>query len=165
MSATFSCGAQWAALTSAALLAWFAIAMAATAGLKSPLDYSVFSASAGALLLSPNAITVGASGAIFGLFGALVILERQGTYALGGSVMGLVILNVVFTFAIPNISIGGHLGGLIGGMLAMAALSIAGRHPVYGRFDLLSLLALLAIAAGSIFIAYLRVRGYPTGNF
>ena len=47
----------------------------------------------------------------------------------------------------------------------MAALSIAGRHPVYGRFDLLSLLALLAIAAGSIFVAYLRVRGYPTGNF
>lgn len=43
---------RWAALGSAALLAWFAIAMAATAGLKSPLDYSVFSASAGALLLA-----------------------------------------------------------------------------------------------------------------
>ena len=42
---------RWAAFGSAALLAWFAIAMAATAGLKSPLDYSVFSASAGALLL------------------------------------------------------------------------------------------------------------------
>jgi hypothetical protein len=42
---------RWAAFGSAALLAWFAIAKA-TAGLKSPLDYSVFSASAGALLLA-----------------------------------------------------------------------------------------------------------------
>jgi uncharacterized membrane protein YphA (DoxX/SURF4 family) len=46
---------RWAAFGSAALLAWFAIAMAATAGLKSPLDYSVFSASAGALLLARSA--------------------------------------------------------------------------------------------------------------
>ena len=43
---------RWAAIGSALLLAWFAIAMALTAGLKSPLDYSVFSASAGALLLA-----------------------------------------------------------------------------------------------------------------
>jgi uncharacterized membrane protein YphA (DoxX/SURF4 family) len=43
---------RWAAFGSAALLAWFGTAMAATAGLKSPLDYSVFSASAGALLLA-----------------------------------------------------------------------------------------------------------------
>jgi putative oxidoreductase len=41
-----------AAFGGAALLAWFGIAMAATAGPKSPLDYSVFSASAGALLLA-----------------------------------------------------------------------------------------------------------------
>ena len=43
---------RWIAFGSAALLAWFGVAMAATAGLKSPLDYSVFSASAGALLLA-----------------------------------------------------------------------------------------------------------------
>lgn len=43
---------RWAALGSAVLLAWFATAMAISAGLKSPLDYSVFSASAGALLLA-----------------------------------------------------------------------------------------------------------------
>ena len=43
---------RWIALGSAALLAWFGVAMAATAGLKSPLDYSVFSASGGALLLA-----------------------------------------------------------------------------------------------------------------
>jgi uncharacterized membrane protein YphA (DoxX/SURF4 family) len=43
---------RWAALGSAVLLVWFATAMAVTAGVKSPLDYSVFSASAGALLLA-----------------------------------------------------------------------------------------------------------------
>ena len=42
----------------------------------------------------------------------------------------------------------------------MLALSVAGRHPVYGRLDLLSVLALLGIAAGSVLVAYLRVRGY-----
>lgn len=43
---------RWVALGSAVLLAWFATAMAVYAGIKSPLDYSVFSASAGALLLA-----------------------------------------------------------------------------------------------------------------
>lgn len=127
---------------------------------------SALAGSAGALLLSGEFVpTVGASGAVFGILGAGVVLERKQINVFGGGALFVVILNLAFTFLVPNISIGGHLGGLIGGMLAMAALSIAGRHPVYGRFDLLSLLALLAIAAGSIFVAYLRVRGYPTGNF
>jgi uncharacterized membrane protein YphA (DoxX/SURF4 family) len=43
---------RWVALGSAALLALFGTAMAISFGFKSPLDYSVFSASAGALLLA-----------------------------------------------------------------------------------------------------------------
>jgi membrane associated rhomboid family serine protease len=122
---------------------------------------SALAGSAGALLLSPNAVTVGASGAIFGLFGALVVLERQGTYALGGSVMGLVILNLVFTFAIPNISIGGHLGGLVGGALAMLALSRFGRgHAIYGRPGLVGIVGVVAVGALAIAVAWARVRGY-----
>jgi hypothetical protein len=42
----------------------------------------------------------------------------------------------------------------------MLALSIAGRHPVYGRLDILPILALVSIAAGSVLVAYLRVSGY-----
>ena len=70
----------------------------------------------GALLLTPNSLTAGASGAIFGLMGALLVLERQrGVSLLGGQIGGLLVINLVFTFGVPGISIGGHLGGLAGG--------------------------------------------------
>ena len=151
------------------MLWWFGQALESMLGRARFLGVyfvSALAGSAGALLLSGEFVpTVGASGAVFGILGAGVVLERKQINVFGGGALFVVVLNLAFTFLVPNISIGGHIGGLIGGMLAMAALSIAGRHPIYGRFDLLSLLALLAIAAGSIFIAYLRVRGYPTGNF
>jgi membrane associated rhomboid family serine protease len=88
------------------------------------------------------------------------VLERRQIYVFGGGALVVVVLNIVFTFAVSNISIGGHLGGLAGGILAMLALSVAGRHPIHGRLDVVSFLSLLAIAAGSVLLAYLRVRGY-----
>jgi membrane associated rhomboid family serine protease len=118
---------------------------------------------AGALLLSPDAITVGASGAIFGLFGAALVAERQGTYLLGGSVMGLVIVNFVFTFAFASsgISLGGHLGGFVAGALSMLALTRFGRgHAVYGRPGLLGILGVVAVGAFCLLAAWARVRGY-----
>ncbi len=77
--------------------------------------------SAGALYVTPDAATAGASAAIFGVFGALLVLERRGTIATGGQVLMLIVLNLVFTFAIPGISIGGHIGGLIAGIAVMLA--------------------------------------------
>jgi membrane associated rhomboid family serine protease len=88
------------------------------------------------------------------------VLERRQVYVFGGGALFIVILNIAFSFAVANISIGGHLGGLAGGVLAMLALSVAGRHPVYGRMDPLAVLMLLGIAAGSVLVAYMRVRGY-----
>jgi membrane associated rhomboid family serine protease len=76
---------------------------------------------AGALIASPNAITVGASGAIFGILGALFVLERQRHLATGGQIAGLIVINLIFTFAFPGISIGGHLGGLAAGVVLMLA--------------------------------------------
>ena len=117
--------------------------------------------SAGALIASPTGVTVGASGAIFGILGAAIVLERQGTYVLGGSALPLLIVNLAFTFAVPGISIGGHLGGAIGGALCILALSQLGkRSAVYSRIDLLSIASLIAIGALSVAVAYWKVRGY-----
>jgi membrane associated rhomboid family serine protease len=116
--------------------------------------------SAGALLFDPNAITVGASGAIFGLLGAALVLERQRNYVLGGSALSFLVINLIFTFAIPNISIGGHLGGLAGGVLGALALSRFGRtHAIYGRPGLLGAAGLVAVGIASVALAYWRVQG------
>ena len=116
--------------------------------------------SAGAIILDPHAVTVGASGAIFGILGAALVLEAQRNYVLGGQAAGLIVVNLVLTFAIPNISIGGHVGGLLGGALSMLALSRFGRtHAIYGRPGLLGVLGLVAVGVASVLVAYFRVQG------
>jgi membrane associated rhomboid family serine protease len=132
-----------------------------------PLRYAMLyvvsglAGSAGALLLDPNAVTVGASGAIYGILGAAIVLERQQTYVLGGAAITLLAVNLAFTFAVPGISIGGHLGGLAGGVLATLALSRFGRgSAVYGRNDLASVAGIAAVGLLSVFVAYLSVNGY-----
>lgn len=73
----------------------------------------------GALLMAPNTFTVGASGAVFGLMGALFVAERKGVFGGYRSSVGfLIVINLVLSFAIPGISIGGHIGGLIAGAAA-----------------------------------------------
>ena len=116
--------------------------------------------SAGALLQTPG-VTVGASGAIFGILGAMVILEWQITGQLAGQAMSLVAINLVISFLIPGISWGGHVGGLIGGVLIMLAYAHwrDGRAQ-YGQIGIPGVLGLIAVAAGSVAIAYFRVRGY-----
>ncbi len=86
---------------------------------------SLLAGSFGALLLesNPEKLTYGASGAVFGLMGAAVIVLRNRGINPMESGLGLWIgLNLLITFAIPNISIGGHIGGLVGGGLAALLL-------------------------------------------
>lgn len=98
---------------------------------------SLFWGAAGALLLSPGELTIGASGAIFGIMGAMVVMFRQRGIAIMESGLGiLILLNLAFTLFIPGVSIGGHIGGLIGGALCGYVLSGYGRgHIAYGRFS------------------------------
>ena len=77
---------------------------------------SLLCGSLGVLLLSPNSVTVGASGAVFGLMGAAFVLQRlRGVDPMASGIGPVILLNLAITFVIPGISIGGHLGGLIGG--------------------------------------------------
>jgi membrane associated rhomboid family serine protease len=122
---------------------------------------SALAGSAGALLLSPTTPSVGASGAVFGILGAGLVLERRRVYVFGGSALGIVAVNLILTFAIGNISIGGHLGGLAGGVGAMLILTRFGRSaPLLSREGLPALASLVGIAVVSVLISYARVRGY-----
>jgi membrane associated rhomboid family serine protease len=118
--------------------------------------------SAGALLLDPTVPTVGASGAIFGILGAGLIMEQvQKDYVFGGSALGIIVINFVLTFSISNISKGGHIGGLIGGALAALGLSRFGRsHIAYGRPGTLGMAAIVLVGVVSVVIAYWTTRAY-----
>jgi membrane associated rhomboid family serine protease len=117
--------------------------------------------SAGALLVDPLAVTVGASGAVFGILGAWLILEWQATGSFVGQAFTWIAINLVFTFAVSNISWGGHLGGLAGGVLCTLALARFGRgHAAYGRLGVVGVAAVVAVGVVSVAIAYWKVRGY-----
>ena len=84
---------------------------------------SLLAGSFGALLIEPDSLTVGASGGIFGLMGAAVVVMRNRGINPMESGLGLWIgLNLLITFTVPHVSIGGHIGGLIGGALAALVL-------------------------------------------
>jgi membrane associated rhomboid family serine protease len=77
---------------------------------------ALLAGSFGAILLTPNALTGGASGAVFGLVGATAVGMRQrGISVWQTGVGGLLVVNLLITFTVPNISVGGHLGGLTAG--------------------------------------------------
>ena len=113
--------------------------------------------SAGALWFSSaSAVTVGASGAIFGLIGALLILEYLSTGSLMGQALVLILVNLALTFAVPGISIGGHLGGLAGGIIATFALM---RYP-HRPQRTVGIAVAIGVGVVSVALAYVRVRGY-----
>ena len=116
---------------------------------------SALAGSAGALVFTPNTATVGASGALFGLLGAALILERQRNFVLGGSALALIVINLILSFTLNNISVGGHIGGLIGGILCTLVLSKFGRgHAAYSRVGLWGIAGVAGVALLSIVVAY-----------
>jgi len=92
------------------------VALYLTAGLAGGVACYVF---------NPASATVGASGAIFGLFGALFVVFRR----LGQSVapiVPLLVINLAISF-VPGVSLAGHLGGLVTGAIVAAAFAYAPR--------------------------------------
>ena len=79
---------------------------------------SLLAGSFGALLFSPDIPVVGASGAIFGIFGALIVVARARGISIWQSGLGFfLVLNLVLSVSIRGIALGGHLGGLVAGLI------------------------------------------------
>jgi membrane associated rhomboid family serine protease len=108
---------------------------------------SLLCGSLGALLVSPHSLTVGASGAIFGLMGAAAVeLRARQIPIMQSGVGGLILINLIISFSIPGISWGGHIGGLIGGALAAALLRLADRQ----RRPALAVIGCIAICVAAV---------------
>ncbi|UGS37890.1 rhomboid family intramembrane serine protease [Capillimicrobium parvum] len=122
---------------------------------------SLLAGSFGALLLEPEALTVGASGAIFGLMGfAFVEMRSRGIDPFQTFIGWLIIINLVLGFVLNNVSIGGHVGGLIGGALAGFAFQYADRR----RQSSLGYAGCAVIAVGSIAAAIAVAGGAGLGS-
>ena len=113
---------------------------------------SALGGSVTAFLLAPqNTLGVGASGAIFGLFGAYYVVVRR----LGGStgsIVGLLAVNLVITFAVPFIDWRAHLGGLVTGALVSAALV----HAPRSRRDLVQAASCVAVLVLLVVLVVVR---------
>lgn len=112
---------------------------------------SAIGGSVGAVVLAPvlphtwNTAIVGASGAVFGLFGAvLVVLRRLGRSA--GGIVGVIVVNGVLSFVLPGVAWQAHLGGLVTGALLGAAYAYA---PA-GRQKPVSVLASVVVAVALV---------------
>lgn len=119
---------------------------------------SLLGGSFGALLLSPHALTIGASGAIFGIFGAAFVIARgRGFDAVASSIGIVLLINLALSIGAAHISLGAHLGGLAAGVLCALAI-VAGDRGMLGpnriaveviamaAVGLLSVLGALAVA-------------------
>lgn len=79
-------------------------------------------------IFSPSSISVGASGAIFGLFGAILIFALRERDRIGKNLMlnmiFVIAINLLFGFRMPNIDNSAHLGGLVGGLISAKLASL-----------------------------------------
>ncbi|HET7328823.1 MAG TPA: rhomboid family intramembrane serine protease [Nocardioidaceae bacterium] len=107
-------------------------------------------------LSPPAALTYGASGGVFGLLAAALVVYRKQGYDVSALLL-LLGVNLFFTFSVPNISWQGHIGGLVGGLITAAALAYAprrGRTALHSAaFVGLTVLCVALIAARSFMLS------------
>lgn len=119
----------------------------------SGLGGSVLSFATGDVL----AQAAGASGAIFGLFGAFFVILRHRNLQTGG-VTALIVVNLVLSFTVPNIDWRGHVGGLIAGALVALVLAYAPQGPRRDTFQFLGVGVLALVLASSAAVGAAHVR-------
>ncbi|WP_033828415.1 rhomboid family intramembrane serine protease [Bacillus andreraoultii] len=111
-------------------------------------------------IFSPH-LSAGASGAIFGLFGALLYfgLEHKQTFyrTIGPNIIALIVVNIGIGFVIPSIDISGHIGGMVGGFLAAGFTQLPDTKAKRNRYVFLVLAVLLTVAG--------LLYGYHFPNF
>jgi membrane associated rhomboid family serine protease len=116
---------------------------------------SLLGGSLGVILFDSGGVTGGASGAIFGLLaGASVALWRRGVNPFTSGIGTTLLLNLFITFAIPGISIGGHLGGAVAGALC-AVVMLAPPHRSFPTWATYA--APVAVGVGSVIASVLLV--------
>ncbi|WP_234396938.1 rhomboid family intramembrane serine protease [Bacillus massiliglaciei] len=120
--------------------------------------FSGFMGSLASFLIMPNTISAGASGAIFGCFGALLYFgvahPKLFFRTIGSSVIILIIINLGIGFSISGIDNAGHIGGLIGGFLAAGAVHLP-KKKAWTR-QLLFLVGTVILTAVLLKIGYSR---------
>jgi membrane associated rhomboid family serine protease len=116
---------------------------------------SVLGGAAGALIASPNALTGGASGGVFGVAAAAtLVLHRRGIRFWDTPFGPLIVINLLIDYFIPGISIGGHIGGMIAGVLTAEAMLRARKIGI----PLLGYLGALIVGVGSVGLALAVAR-------
>lgn len=93
--------------------------------------------------------TIGASGAIFGLLGALLVFSVK-LRANPQSILVWIGINFLFTITVSNVSWQGHLGGFVGGVLISGVLAYAPRGPRRTTYQVCGLVAIAALTALAI---------------
>jgi membrane associated rhomboid family serine protease len=118
-------------------------------------------------VLTPAA---GASGAIFGLFGAMFVIQRRRNFDTG-AIVGLIAVNLVITFTFANIDWEGHVGGLITGAAIAAVLAYAPTGPQRDRIQAVGCAAIAVVLAvtGALSAAHAHSRcpnvaSFPASN-
>jgi membrane associated rhomboid family serine protease len=101
-------------------------------------------------LFATAAASLGASGAVFGLMGAAAVeLRARRLSVMESGIGGLIVINLVLSFSLANISVGAHVGGLIGGALAAFAFRAAdARRLPWAGYVGCALLCAVSVAAG-----------------
>ncbi len=115
---------------------------------------SMLTASLMSCVINPNSVSVGASGAIFGLLGALVYFGYHYRLYLGSvlrnQIIPLILFNLLLGFMVSGIDNAAHLGGLIGGLLISMALGVQKREGKQDRIN-----GIITFAVYLLFLIYL----------